>query len=257
MTVSSVSAGATRSMAIRFQSVAKRYPNGREALVNLTLDIASGEMVFLTGHSGAGKSTLLKILALIERPTRGSVIVNGQNLSTITRRKIPAYRRQLGMVFQDHKLLADRSIYDNVSLPLVVANVSPRDIGKRVRAALDQVGLLKYEQARPVELSTGEQQRVGLARAVVTKPPLLIADEPTGNLDPDLSLEVMNIFRRFQEVGVTVLIASHNVQLIDHFKARRIHLEGGRLIEDSAGIPASTESALFDPARLMSEEVRP
>jgi cell division transport system ATP-binding protein len=238
---------ATALPMIRFQNVFKRYPNGREALINLSLDVASGEMVFLTGHSGAGKSTLLKLLALIERPTRGSLVVNGQNLATVTRSKIPAYRRQLGMVFQDHKLLADRSIFDNVSLPLVVANTAPRDVAKRVRAALDQVGLLKYEQARPVELSTGEQQRVGLARAVVTKPPLLIADEPTGNLDPDLSLEVMNIFRRFQEVGVTVLIASHNVQLIEHFKARRIHLEGGRLIEE---LPV-TEQPLFDPARLI------
>jgi cell division transport system ATP-binding protein len=232
---------------IRFQSVFKRYANGREALINLTLDVASGEMVFLTGHSGAGKSTLLKLLALIERPTRGSLIVNGQNLSSVTRSKIPAYRRQLGMVFQDHKLLADRSIFDNVSLPLVVANATTRDIAKRVRAALDQVGLLKYEQARPLELSSGEQQRVGLARAVVTKPPLLIADEPTGNLDPDLSLEVMNIFRRFQEVGVTVLIASHNVQLIDHFKSRRIHLEGGRLLQEFP----NSGAALFDPAKLL------
>jgi cell division transport system ATP-binding protein len=232
---------------IRFQSVAKRYPNGREALSNLSLDVAAGEMVFLTGHSGAGKSTLLKLLALIERPTRGSVLVNGQNLATITRRKIPAYRRQLGMVFQDHKLLADRSIFDNVSLPLIVANQSPRDIAKRVRAALDQVGLLKYEQSRPIELSTGEQQRVGLARAVVSKPPLLIADEPTGNLDPDLSLEVMNIFRRFQEVGVTVLIASHNVQLIEQFGSRRIHLEAGRLVD---GETAATISAhiMIDPS---------
>lgn len=241
---------------IRFQSVAKRYPNGREALSNLTLDVAAGEMVFLTGHSGAGKSTLLKLLALIERPTRGSLIVNGQNLATITRRKIPVYRRQLGMVFQDHKLLADRSIFDNVSLPLVVANTSPRDIAKRVRAALDQVGLLKYEQSRPIELSTGEQQRVGLARAVVTKPPLLIADEPTGNLDPDLSLEVMNIFRRFQEVGVTVLIASHNVQLIEQFNARRIHLEGGRLVND-AGDSAVPNPAMFDPTRLLDQQSVP
>ena len=241
---------ATALPMIRFQNVFKRYPNGREALINLSLDVASGEMVFLTGHSGAGKSTLLKLLALIERPTRGSLVVNGQYLATVNRSKIPAYRRQLGMVFQDHKLLADRSIFDNVSLPLVVANTAPRDVAKRVRAALDQVGLLKYEQARPVELSTGEQQRVGLARAVVTKPPLLIADEPTGNLDPDLSLEVMNIFRRFQEVGVTVLIASHNVQLIEHFKARRIHLEGGRLIEE---LPVA-EQPLFDPARLIETD---
>lgn len=240
----------TAAPMLRLQSVFKRYPNGREALSNLSLDIEAGEMVFLTGHSGAGKSTLLKLLALIERATRGAVLVNGQNLATISRRKLPAYRRQLGMVFQDHKLLADRSIFDNVALPLVVAGATPRDIGKRVRAALDQVGLLKYENARPVELSTGEQQRVGLARAVVSKPPLLIADEPTGNLDPDLSLEVMNIFRRFQEVGVTVLIASHNVQLIDRFKARRIHLEGGRLVPEA---PSSAEPRLFDPGTLAVE----
>jgi len=223
---------------IRFQNCFKRYSNGREALNNLTLDVASGEFVFLTGHSGAGKSTLLKLLALIERPTRGTLLVNGENVSTIKGNQIAAHRRQLGMVFQDHKLLADRSIFDNVSLPLIVANTPVREIGKRVRAALDQVGLLKYEQSRPVELSTGEQQRVGLARAVVTKPPLLIADEPTGNLDPDLSLEVMNIFRRFQEVGVTVLIASHNIQLINKFNARRIHLEGGRIIENGRPVEA-------------------
>ena len=235
---------------IRFQNVFKRYDNGREALVNLTFDVARGEMVFLTGHSGAGKSTLLKLLALIERPTRGSVIMNGENLATITRSKIPAYRRQLGIVFQDHKLLADRTVFDNVALPLVVANTAPRDIAKRVRAALDQVGLLRYEQARPMELSCGEQQRVGLARAVVTKPVLLIADEPTGNLDPDLSLEVMNIFRRFQEVGVTVLVASHNLQLIDQFRVRRIHLEGGRLMDEAT----DTHQVLFDPARFLGVE---
>lgn len=235
---------------IRLQSVFKRYANGREALNNLTFDVATGEMVFLTGHSGAGKSTLLKLLALIERPTRGTLLVNGQNVMTVTRGKIPAYRRQIGMVFQDHKLLADRSIFDNVALPLIVANTASRDIAKRVRAALDQVGLLKYEQARPVELSTGEQQRVGLARAVVTKPTLLIADEPTGNLDPDLSLEVMNIFRRFQEVGVTVLIASHNVQLIERFNARRIHLEGGKLVDANERVAAAA-ATLLDPAKFI------
>ncbi len=242
---------ATALPMIRFQSVSKRYANGREALSNVTLDVVSGEMVFLTGHSGAGKSTFLKLLALIERPTRGSLLVNGENLANITRHKIPAYRRQLGMVFQDHKLLADRSIFDNVALPLVVANTPSRDVAKRVRAALDQVGLLKYEQARPIELSTGEQQRVGLARAVVTKPALLIADEPTGNLDPDLSLEVMNIFRRFQDVGVTVLIASHNVALIEKFNARRIHLEAGRLIESSS----NTGEVLFDPSKFLAADV--
>ena len=228
---------------IRFQNCFKRYPNGREALTNLSLDVAAGEFVFLTGHSGAGKSTLLKLLALIERPSRGTLLVNGENVSTINGDKIAMHRRQLGMVFQDHKLLADRSIFDNVSLPLIVNNTPTREIGKRVRAALDQVGLLKYEQSRPIELSTGEQQRVGLARAVVTKPPLLIADEPTGNLDPDLSLEVMNILRRFQEVGVTVLVASHNIQLIERFRARRIHLEGGRMIENGMPVEAPVLNA--------------
>src|SRR5882757_7550424 len=158
---------------IRFEHVFKRYPNGREALANLTLEIASGAMTFLTGHSGAGKSTLLKLIALVERPTRGQLIVNNQNLNDITRRKIPVYRRQVGMVFQDHKLLVDRTVFDNVALPLVVAGVTGREIGKRVRAALDQVGLLTYEQSRPLELSTGEQQRVGIARAVVSKPLIL------------------------------------------------------------------------------------
>jgi len=214
---------------IRFDHVWKRYPNGREALSDLTLEIATGEMAFLTGHSGAGKSTLLKLLALIERPTRGAVIVNGQNTATVPRRKIPAFRRQIGIVFQDHKLLMDRPVYDNVGLPLVIAGVPEKEIGKRVRAALDQVGLLGREQNRPIELSTGEQQRVGIARAIIGKPALLIADEPTGNLDPELSLEVMNIFKRFNEVGVTVLVASHDVQLIEHYGVRRIILEGGRV----------------------------
>jgi cell division transport system ATP-binding protein len=214
---------------IRFEHVFKRYANGREALANLSFEIDAGAMTFLTGHSGAGKSTLLKLVALIERPSRGQLIVNDQNLNAISRRKIPAYRRQVGMVFQDHKLLVDRTVFDNVALPLVVAGVTGREIGKRVRAALDQVGLLTYEQSRPLELSTGEQQRVGIARAVVSKPPILIADEPTGNLDPDLSLEVMNTFRRFCDVGVTVLIASHDTRLVQHFAARCIRLEGGRV----------------------------
>ncbi|HYM34371.1 MAG TPA: cell division ATP-binding protein FtsE [Steroidobacteraceae bacterium] len=215
---------------IRFEHVFKRYPNGREALANLSFEIDAGAMTFLTGHSGAGKSTLLKLIALVERPTRGQLIVNNQNLNNITRRKIPAYRRHVGMVFQDHKLLVDRTIFDNVALPLVVSGVTGREIGKRVRAALDQVGLLTYEQSRPLELSIGEQQRVGIARAVVSKPPVLIADEPTGNLDPDLSLEVMNTFRRFCDVGVTVLIASHDLRLIQQFAARCIRLESGRVL---------------------------
>lgn len=242
---------------IRFQHVFKRYANGREALSDLSLEIGSGEMVFLTGHSGAGKSTLLKLLALIERPTRGQLIVNNQNLANIRPRKIPAYRRQLGMVFQDHKLLHDRTIFDNVALPLVIAGVGAREIAKRVRAALDQVGLLGREQGRPIELSTGEQQRVGIARAVVSKPPLLIADEPTGNLDPDLSLEVMRIFRRFNEVGVTVLIASHNIQLIEQFGLRRVQLEGGRITETSAQTASAPAPALLDPAKLLDSAFSP
>jgi cell division transport system ATP-binding protein len=216
---------------IRFDHVWKRYPNGREALCDFSLEIARGEMVFLTGHSGAGKSTLLKLLALIERPTRGTLVVNGQNTATVRRRNIPAFRRQIGVVFQDHKLLMDRPVYDNVGLPLVIAGVPEKEIQKRVRAALDQVGLLGRERTRPIELSTGEQQRVGIARAIIGKPALLIADEPTGNLDPDLAIEVMNIFKRFNEVGVTVLIATHDVHLIERYGVRRVALSQGRALE--------------------------
>jgi cell division transport system ATP-binding protein len=214
---------------IRFDRVSKRYPNGREAVTDLSLEIARGEMVFLSGHSGAGKSTLLKLIALIERPTRGTLVVNGQNTSSVRRAKIPAFRRQIGVVFQDHKLLMDRPVYDNVGLPLVIAGVPEKEIQKRVRAALDQVGLLGRERSRPIELSTGEQQRVGIARAIIAKPALLIADEPTGNLDPDLAVEIMNIFKRFNEVGVTVLIASHDVALIERYGVRRVMLDGGRV----------------------------
>jgi cell division transport system ATP-binding protein len=212
---------------IRVEDVTKRFPGGQEALKNLTLSVDKGEMVFVTGHSGAGKSTLLRLIALIERPTSGQVIIDGQNLRRVSRRKIPAYRRQIGMVFQDHKLLYDRSVFDNVGLPLVIAGVGHRDAARKVRAALDQVGLLHKEKRNPETLSTGEQQRVGIARAIVSRPKLLIADEPTGNLDPDLSLEVMRIFRRFNEVGVTLLIASHDITLIDLLGCRRIPLENG------------------------------
>ena len=216
-------------MMIQLDGVTKRFPGGQEALAELSLSIDKGEMVFVTGHSGAGKSTLLKLIALIERPTSGQVIVDGQNTSRVRRRRIPKYRRQIGMVFQDHKLLYERSVADNVALPLIIAGVGQREAGKRVRAALDQVGLLHKENKNPETLSAGEQQRVGIARAIVTRPKLLIADEPTGNLDPDLSLEVMRIFRRFNEVGVTLLIASHDIALIDKLGCRRIELEGGRL----------------------------
>ena len=214
---------------IRFDRVFKRYPNGREALSELSFELATGEMTFLTGHSGAGKSTVLRLIALLERPTRGQVIVNGRNTGSLRSGAIPAFRRQIGVVFQDHRLLDDRPVYDNVALPLAIAGVPRREMDKRVRAALDQVGLLGKERALPLELSAGEQQRVGIARAVITKPPVLIADEPTGNLDPDLALEVMNLFQRFNAVGVTVIVATHDVHLLGRFPVRRIHIEQGRL----------------------------
>jgi cell division transport system ATP-binding protein len=214
---------------IRFDQVHKRYPTGREALAGVSFTIESGELAFLTGPSGAGKSSILKLIALIERPTRGQVFINNQNTSGIKARGIPQFRRGLGVVFQDHKLLHDRPVADNVALPLIIAGVHKREIDKRVRAALDQVGLLGKERNRPLELSTGEQQRVGIARAVVGKPALLIADEPTGNLDPQLSVEIMKLFKRFNEVGVTVVVATHDVHLIDQIGARRITLSDGHV----------------------------
>jgi cell division transport system ATP-binding protein len=223
---------------IHFDEVHKRYPTGREALAGVSFRIEAGELVFLTGHSGAGKSSILKLIALIERPTRGQVFINNQNTAAIKPRGIPQFRRSLGVVFQDHKLLIDRPIADNVALPLIVAGVPRREIEKRMRAALDQVGLLGKERNRPLELSTGEQQRVGIARAIVGKPALLIADEPTGNLDLALSIEVMRLFKRFNDVGVTVVIATHDVHLIDRFAARRIVLEEGRLTESAVPEPA-------------------
>ena len=219
---------------IEFDHVSKRYPNGREALSNVSLSIAAGEMVFLTGRSGAGKSSVLKLIALLERPTRGVVTVNGKNTSSLATGKIPAFRREIGVVFQDHKLLLDRPVFDNVALPLIVADTALREIDKRVRAALDQVGLLGKEHVLPSELSIGEQQRVGIARAVIAKPTVLIADEPTGNLDPELALEVMRLFKRFQEVGVTVVVATHDMHLVHEFGQREIMLDNGHLKEVTA-----------------------
>ena len=215
---------------IRFERVSKRYPNGREALRDVTLQIGAGEFVFLTGRSGAGKSSILKLVSLLERPTRGTVTVNGQDTGNLPARAIPAFRRRLGVVFQDHQLLMDRPVYDNVALPLIVSDTPFRDIDKRVRAALDQVGLLQYERALPLELSIGEQQRVGFARAVVARPTILIADEPTGNLDHALARDVMQLFKRFQEVGVTVVIATHDLALVQEFGQREIHIADGQVI---------------------------
>ena len=219
---------------IRFENVFKRYPSAREALSGVSLNIERGEMVFLTGPSGAGKSTLLKLIALIERPTRGSVIVNQRNTARIARRGIPKFRQRIGIVFQDHKLLLDRSVFDNVALPLVISGHSRREIERRVRASLDQVGLLDREAHPPMALSSGEQQRVGIARAVAGRPDLVIADEPTGNLDPGLSLDIMRLFERFNDVGVTLLIATHDLDLLGHLDHRRIELTGGKVSYDSA-----------------------
>lgn len=215
---------------ITFDRVSKRYPEGHDALREVSFHVDRDEMVFLTGHSGAGKSTLLKLIMLMERPSRGQVLVNDQNLKDISRRKIPHLRRQIGVVFQNHQLLFDRSIFANVALPLEIAGYQHREIGRRVRAALDKVGLLERERDLPVTLSGGEQQRVGIARAVVNKPQVLLADEPTGNLDPALSAEIMHLFQAFNQVGVTVMIASHDLALISRMQHRIVTLRGGKLI---------------------------
>lgn len=217
---------------IRFEQVYKRYEGQQEALSGLSFELISGEMAFLTGHSGAGKSTLLKLIALIERCSHGQVIVNNQNLSRLPKWKIPYYRRKIGLVFQDHNLLHDRTVFDNVALPLIIAGENHREIGRRVRAALDKVGLLGKERNLPIALSGGEQQRVGIARAVVNRPPVLLADEPTGNLDPELSREIMHLFEQFNQVGVTVFIASHDQDLISQLPYRHITLQQGRLAEN-------------------------
>lgn len=214
---------------ISFTDVYKRYPNRYEALSGLSFHLEKGEMAFLTGHSGAGKSTLLKLIALIERSTHGQVLVNNQNLTRFPVRKIPFYRRQIGLVFQDHNLLHDRTVFDNVALPLVIAGENHREIGRRVRASLDKVGLLGKERNSPIALSGGEQQRVGIARAVVNRPTILLADEPTGNLDPDLSRDIMELFEQFNQVGTTVFIATHDLDLIKTMPYRQVVLQQGRL----------------------------
>ena len=267
---------------IRFENVGKRYPGGNQALSEVSFELPEGDLAFLTGHSGAGKSTLLRLVALLERPsrgqvlfanrnigkqhvwedggayallgpsgcgkttllnvisgllqpTRGQVLFDGRNIGRISRRQIPRLRRQVGVIFQDHKLLSERRVFDNVALPLMIAGLSYNEIRRRVRAALDKVDLLAKERAYPAMLSGGEQQRVGIARAIVHKPPLLLADEPTGNLDPELSAELMKLFLNFNELGVTVLIASHDLELIRRLGRRVLVLRNGHMVDD---IPA-------------------
>jgi len=216
---------------IQFSNVSKRYSNGYEALKDVSFQLDKADMAFLTGHSGAGKSTLLKMIPLIERPSAGSITIDEKPLAQVKRRKIPALRRDIGIIFQDSKLLNDRTVFDNVALPLLVSGEHhPREVGRRVRAALDKVGLLQRENDSPIYLSGGERQRVGIARAVVNRPKVLIADEPTGNLDPTLSREIMLLFEQFNQVGVTVLIASHDLELIGAMGKCIMALRNGRLL---------------------------
>ena len=217
---------------IQFTDVYMRYSGGKDALKNINLHVEKGEMVYLTGHSGAGKTTLLRLVALAERHSRGQIIVNGQNLARLSGRRIPLYRRNIGFMFQEHRLLNERSVFDNVALPLTIAGYRYQDIKKRTHAVLEKVGLLAKEKAFPTVLSTGEQQRVGIARAVVHRPALLLGDEPTGNLDPALSWETMKLFELFNQVGVTVLIASHDLATIEKMNKKTIVLQDGCLLPD-------------------------
>jgi cell division transport system ATP-binding protein len=218
---------------IFFNQVSKRYPGGHQALKQVSFHLKRGEMAFLTGHSGAGKTTLLRLIALIERHNGGQILINGQNLSRLPTQAIPYLRRRMGITFQNHRLLLDRTVFDNVALPLVVAGYRHQEIRRRTRAALDKVGLLNKEKSYPITLSAGQQQRVGIARAVVNKPPILLADEPTGNLDPALAKEIMRLFVQFNQVGVTVLIASHALSLIKSLGHRTLILQQGNLIGDT------------------------
>jgi len=216
---------------IRLQGICKRYPESGEILSQIDLQLDDGEMVFLTGPSGSGKSTLLKLIALIENPTRGKLYFDEKNVTQSNKTITSAFRRKMGLVFQDHRLLNDRNVYENIALPLRINGFSPKEIPRRVRAALDKVGLLNKEKASPISLSGGEQQRVGIARAIVHRPRLLLADEPTGNLDPELSADIMKLFSDFNQVGVSALIASHDVSLIEGFNKRVVSLNNGRLVD--------------------------
>jgi len=218
---------------ISFSAVSKRFPGGKEALHSLSFAVEDGELLFITGRSGAGKSTLLRLIAAIERPTSGTVLVNGQNVGALKRTAIPYLRRNLGMVFQDQKLLYDRSVFDNVMLPLAFSDHPPREAARRVRAALDKVGLLERERANPIQLSGGEQQRLAIARAVVNRPSILIADEPTANLDVDSAGHILDIFVAFNRVGVSVLLATHDLGLVERFGTRVLRLADGRLLGES------------------------
>jgi len=223
---------------IKFDRVSKRYADGQEALSDISFEVSRGEFAFITGHSGAGKSTLLKLILAMETPSSGRLVANGVNLNRVSAVQIAQHRRQIGTVFQDHQLLHDRSVYDNVALPLEICGYSPNDAARRVRAALDKVGLLKKEKNFPEALSGGEQQRVGIARAVVNRPSIILADEPTGNLDPGLSAEVMKVFQQFQSVGVCLLVASHDAALIQRLNCRTLVLEGGKLLADQKPRPS-------------------
>ncbi|BCM24553.1 cell division protein FtsE [Methyloradius palustris] len=218
---------------IRFDQVSKRYPGSHEALKGVSFELQQGEMVFVLGHSGAGKSTLLKLIAGIERPTSGTVLINNQNVSKLRPAALPYLRRKFGLVFQDHKLLYDRNCFENVALPLYINGVTGSEAGKRIRAALDKVGLLGKEKAMPITLSGGEQQRLAIARAVVSRPSVLIADEPTGNLDENYATEIMGIFDAFRQVGVSVIIATHNLH--DTGDARVLRLNQGQLLNAEEG----------------------
>ncbi len=215
---------------IRFDNVSKRYGEGHDALTAVNFELAAAEMAFLTGHSGAGKSTLLKLIMLIERASRGRVFIGDHLLNQISSSQIPYLRRQIGVVFQDPHLLMDRTVFDNVALPLQIMGMPLRDQGRRARAALDKVGLLNKEKHFPISLSGGEQQRVGIARAIVNRPAILLADEPTGNLDPELSADIMQLFQDLNHVGATVLIATHDISLINRLNKRVLRLDQGRMI---------------------------
>lgn len=216
---------------IQLSSASKRYPGGHEALKSISLEIAKGEMIAVTGHSGAGKSTLLKLITGIELATSGTVLINGQNVGSMREAGLAALRRNVGMIFQDHKLLFDRSVFDNVMLPLSIAAYAQADAARRVRAALDKVGLLEREKSNPITLSGGEQQRLCIARAIVSRPAILIADEPTGNLDPEYAVAIVDLFKSFNQVGVTVILSSHDESSLRRLDCRRVQLAAGRLLE--------------------------